>query len=131
MPGGLQALTQHAASVMGSLSTHPYLDSTAVADEGELLARDLGNNYAMLLENHGLLTVGRTAAEAFFYHYNLEMACKMQVDILSCSDNPIEITPEARVPLMEWGSHENGPHGEREWPALLRMLDRKHPDYRD
>jgi len=130
-PGGLRPLTQHAAIVLGTLSTHPYLDSTAVADEGQILAHDLGNNHAMLLENHGILTVGRTAAEAFFYHYYVEMACKMQVDILSCTDAPIEITAEAAAPLMAWGSPDNGPHGEREWPALMRMLDRKHPGYRD
>ena len=54
MPDGLLPLSQHAGFVLGTLATHPYQDSTAVADEGALLARDLGDNFAMLLENHGL-----------------------------------------------------------------------------
>jgi ribulose-5-phosphate 4-epimerase/fuculose-1-phosphate aldolase len=130
-PGGLLPLTQHAGVVLGTLSTHPYQDSTAVADEGELLARDLGQNYAMLLENHGLLTVGRTAAEAFTYHYYLEMACKVQVDILSMTGKPIVPAPEAIAPVMEWGNPATGPKGDNYWPALLRLVERKYPDYLD
>ena len=33
MPEGLLPLSQHAGFVLGTLSTHPYQDSTAVADE--------------------------------------------------------------------------------------------------
>ncbi len=131
MPGGLQPLSQHAGIVLGSLATHAYQDVTEAEDECALLGRDLGNAQAMLLENHGILTVGRTAAEAFYYHYYLEMACKVQVDVLAGTDNPIRIPDDALKPLMEWGDPANGPHGDVEWPALMRMLDRKHPDFRD
>jgi ribulose-5-phosphate 4-epimerase/fuculose-1-phosphate aldolase len=131
VPGGLRPLTQHAGSVLATLALHPYQDSTAVADEGALLVRDLGQNYAMLLENHGLLVVGRTAAEAFVYHYYLEMACRMQVDILSQTASPIEITPEALEPLITWGTPGNEPKGAVQWPALLRMLEREHPGFRE
>ena len=101
-----------------------------VADEGALLASDLGNNFAMLLQNHGLLAVGRTAAEAFAYHYFLEMACKVQVDVLSATDHPILISDEAMEALHEWGAPENGPHGDVQWPSLMRMLDRTVPEFR-
>ena len=129
-PGGLMPLSQHAGFVLGTLSTHPYQDSTAVVDEGALLARDLGANYAMLLQNHGLLVVGRSAAEAFIFHYYLEMACKIQIDILSCTDNPIRIADDAMASLHEWGSPAAGLQGEKQWPALMRMLDQKYPGYR-
>ena len=131
MPEGLLPLSQHAGFVLGTLSSHPYQDSTVVADEGALLARDLGDNYAMLLQNHGLLVVGRTAAEAFLYHYYLEMACKIQVDILAGTDRPIEITPDAMAALHDWGAPANGPHGGVQWPSLMRMLDRTVPEYRE
>jgi len=131
MPGGLQPLSQHAGFVIGTLSSHPFQDSTVVADEGAVLANDLGDNYAMLLENHGLLCVGRTPAELFAYHYFLEMACKIQVDILSCTDSPIEITDDAMAALHAWGSPEAGPQGAKPWPALMRMLDRTQSDYKD
>lgn len=131
MPDGLLPLSQHAGFVIGTLSRHPYQDSTAVADEGEILARDLGDNFAMLLENHGLLVVGRSAAEAFVYHYYLEMACKIQVDILGATDHPTQITADAMEALHDWGDPKNGPHGKVQWPALMRMLDRTVPEYRD
>ena len=130
MPGGLRPLSQHAGFVLGTTSTHPFQDATAVEDEGAVLAADLGDNFAMLLENHGLLVVGRTAAEAFIYHYYLEMACKIQVDILSSVQAPIEIPEEAEKALHDWGSPKNGPQGELQWGALIRMLDRTVPDFR-
>ena len=130
MPGGLLPLSQHAGFVLGTLATHHYQDSTAVEDEGALLAHDLGSNFAMLLQNHGLLVVGRTAAEAFIYHYHLEMACRMQVDILGCTDTPIMITPDALPSLLEWGAPTSRVQGEDQWPALIRMLDAMYPDYK-
>ena len=130
MPDGLLPLSQHAGFVLGTLSSHPYQDSTAVEDEGALLARDLGDNYAMLLQNHGLLVVGRTAAEAFIYHYYLEMACKIQVDVLAATDNPIRITDDAMAALHDWGSPADGPQGGIQWPSLMRMLERTAPEYR-
>ncbi len=130
MPEGLQPLSQHAGFVLGTLSSHPYQDSTAVEDEGAMLARDLSSNFAMLLQNHGLLAVGRTAAEAFIYHYYLEMACKIQVDILGATDRPIEITEDAMAALHDWGAPESGPHGELQWPSLIRMLERTVPEFR-
>ncbi|WP_170336177.1 class II aldolase/adducin family protein [Ruegeria arenilitoris] len=129
MPQGLLPLSQHAGFVLGTLSSHPYQDSTAVEDEGALLARDLGSNFAMLLQNHGLLAVGRTAAEAFTYHYYLEMACKIQVDILGATDKPTAITKDAMAALHDWGAPENGPHGGVQWPSLIRMLERTVPEY--
>ena len=131
MPQGLLPLSQHAGFVLASLSSHPYQDSTAASDEGDLLVRDLGDNQAMLLQNHGLLAVGRTAAEAFKYHYMLELACKIQVDVLSCTEQPILIDDEALQALHTWGSPESSLKGEHHWPALLRMLDRSQPDYKD
>jgi len=131
MPEGLLPLSQHAGFVLGTLASHPYQDSTAVEDEGAVLARDLGDKFAMLLQNHGLLVVGRTAAEAFIYHYYLEMACKVQVDILGATDDPVRIEPEAMAALDDWGSPAKGPHGAFQWNALLRMLERTVPDFRD
>ena len=48
-------------------------------DERERLVRDLGDNNAMILRHHGLLTTGRTVADAFYEMYYLEQACRLQV----------------------------------------------------
>ncbi len=129
MEGGLRPLSQHAGEVLDTISSHPYQDSTAVENEGKLLGDDLGDNFLMLLENHGILAVGRTAAEVFWYHYTLEMACKIQIDVLHAGNKGIEISPDALKPLVEYGKPENGLKGENQWPALIRMLNRKCPDF--
>lgn len=131
MPGGLQPLSQHAGSILATVATHPYQDVTSAEDECALLAKDLGGAFTLLMENHGLLTVGRTAAEAFTFHYYMEMACKIQVDILAATDAPIEIPPAALEPLMEWGRPDDTPVGANYWPALVRMVDRRYPGFDD
>ncbi|MEP4038531.1 class II aldolase/adducin family protein [Pseudophaeobacter sp.] len=129
MPQGLLPISQHSGFVLGTLATHPFQDSTVVADEGVALAADLGANYTMLLQNHGLLAVGRTAAEVFMYHYHLEASCKILADVLGAVQNPILIPDAALDPLLAWGAPENGPHGGHIWPALLRRLEREQPGY--
>ena len=43
----------------------------------------------MLLQNHDILALGRTAAEVFMHLYNLEAACKIQVDVLAAAPNAL------------------------------------------
>jgi ribulose-5-phosphate 4-epimerase/fuculose-1-phosphate aldolase len=94
--------------------------------------RDLGNYKAMILRNHGLLAVGASISEAFTNLFWLERACKAQVAAMSCgtklhlpAQDVIQKTnhlyrPETR---RRWGPLE--------WPALLRLADRKYPGFRD
>ena len=131
MQGGLRPYSQHAMTVLGTLSTHPYQDVDESDDECELLGLDLADNFVMILENHGLLACGRTAAEAFLYHYYTEMACKVQVDILQSGVPTILPAQKAVQDVMDWGKPGAEPHGSQDWPALLRLLDRKDPTYKD
>ena len=131
MEVGLLPLSQHAGTVMGQVTYHDYQDVTEAADECDFLARDIEDKNLMIMRNHGLLACGRTAAEAFIYHYYLEMACKIQVDVLSSGVKTVE-PPEAAIEsLAQWGEPRAEPWGEQEWPALIRMLERKDPSYRD
>ncbi len=131
MEAGLLPLSQHAGTVMGQVTYHDYQDVTEAADECDFLARDIEDKNLMIMRNQGLLACGRTAAEAFIYHYYLEMACKIQVDVLSSGVKTVE-PPEAAIKsLSKWGEQRAEPWGEQEWPALIRMLERKDPSYRD
>ena len=88
----------------------------------------------MILHNHGLLSVGRTVAEAFYLLYYLENACKVQVDVLSSG---LEyVTPDDTViaELAEYGRpHTDGPIKDIGilWDALIRMLDSEDSSYKD
>lgn len=131
MQCGLMPLSQHSNIILPTVCYHDYQDVTQNADECEALARDLADNYLMIMRNHGLLSVGRTVAECFYYLYFLEMSCKIQVDVLSSGQEPILVSDDIVQELFhDGGVPETPPQGIRVWLAMTRMLDRQGIDYR-
>ncbi|WP_313389782.1 class II aldolase/adducin family protein [Achromobacter aegrifaciens] len=128
---GLLPLTQTAMR----FAKIPYHDYESVAidlDERARLVADLGQSEAMILRNHGLLAAGPSIAQAFNTLYWLEMACKAQVDALAA--NRELCVPPPEVVEKTWHLYQpttRRPFGELEWPAMLRLMDRKDPGYRD
>ena len=128
---GLLPITQTAMYFDG-VGMHEYESVAIDLDEQQRLVRDLGARKAMILRNHGLLAVGASVSEAFTNMFWLERACQAQLAAMACnaklhlpSQEVIEKTnrlyrPETR---RRWGPLE--------WPALLRMLDRRDSSYRD
>jgi len=111
------------------IAYHDYEGPALRLDERERLVKSLGDREALILRNHGLLTVGASIPECFNNHYRLERACQLQVMTLSC-------TADYRLPPDEvvQASYDNFKTGTRrrgllEWPSLLRKLDRKDPSY--
>ena len=102
------------------------------ASKQALLAQALGSGEAMILRNHGVLTVGRTCAEAFNAMHHLELACRAQLAAMACQ---VPLVMMAQPVLQATRSHDQPgkrpPDALREWPALLRKLDRLDPTYRD
>src|SRR3989454_4540030 len=76
---GLLPLSQQAMLARASLAYHDYEGLALNEGEKPRLVADLGDKHHLILRNHGLLTVGRTAAEAFLGMYLLESACKIQI----------------------------------------------------
>ena len=75
---GVLPLSQHSIFVLSSLAYHDYEGVALEADEKPRLVRDLGDKRFLMLRNHGLLTVGRSVAEAFVAMYFFETTCMMQ-----------------------------------------------------
>ena len=80
MEDGLLPLTQQSNECMGTVCYHDYALATESEEECRRIGEDLGDSYIMFMRNHGLLTVGRTVSEAFYFMYTIENACKVQVD---------------------------------------------------
>jgi ribulose-5-phosphate 4-epimerase/fuculose-1-phosphate aldolase len=122
--GGLLPLNQ--------VALHEY---EGVADDDNLserdrLVRDLGpSKHCMILRTHGLLTVGVTVAEAFYFMYYLEQACRIQVAAQS-TGVPLSIPSEAVQRRTAAQFTYGGDHGWLVWQALRRKMDREQPDYR-
>jgi len=127
---GLLPLTQHAMRFVGRIGYHDYEGVALNDDEKPRLVRDLGDKRSLVLRNHGLLTVGRTVAEAFVAMYFLEAACMMQVRAQSGGGALNRIGPAIVEGAEEqWQRVTHGAGGGLAWPALLRKLDRENPGY--
>ena len=136
MRQGLMPISQHAMRFFGCTSYHDYEGPAFNTEEKSRLQADLGSNDVLLLRNHGLLACGRTVEEAFNVMYYLEMASRIQVDALSAGVAEVLIASEAAARSVNevMGKHGNPEHhgafdGSREWPAMLRLLDRVNPGY--
>jgi ribulose-5-phosphate 4-epimerase/fuculose-1-phosphate aldolase len=114
-----------------NISYHDYMGVVLDLREQEVLVRDLGQSEAMILRNHGLLTVGRSVGEAFNWMHRLELSCRAQVKAMSCN-TPLQTVPQdvLQETYMNYQPQTRRPYGLMEWPALLRLLDRMDSSFR-
>ena len=119
---------------MGDVAYHGFEGPALRLDERERIVSDLGDKRIMVLRNHGLLTVGATAAEAFMAMYRMERACRYQLAFqqanapLSPIPEQVQMDTMARGRKAFWSGGALDPN-RLEWPALLRRLDRIDPSY--
>ena len=133
---GLKPLTQHALAIIAHTAYHGYEGIATDLSERDRLVADLGDANLLILRNHGLLTVGRTIAEAFVWMYRAERACRMQVAFDQTGEPAVEIPAEVQETTIARNLKANSPEGHRpigvyEWPALLRRLDQIDQSYKD
>jgi ribulose-5-phosphate 4-epimerase/fuculose-1-phosphate aldolase len=132
MKCGLLPIAQTSMRWAKGVAYHDFEGIAINLEERERLVRDLGENDAMILRNHGLLTCGPSIPECFNNMFRLERACQLQVTTLSCNTE-IQLPPQEIVDET-WHLFQPGVRrrfGLLEWPALLRKLDRVDPSYRD
>ena len=129
---GLLPLSQISLFPYISLGYHDY-EGVALRDEEKpRLVADLGDNNALILRNHGLLTTGPTIADAYLMMYALETACQVQVMAQSAGGELVMVPPPIVSGAKAMADQVlRGLGGEIAWPGLLRQLDRKDPSFRD
>ncbi|MBA3056145.1 MAG: class II aldolase/adducin family protein [Sphingomonadales bacterium] len=135
MPQGLMPITQNALRFTGRIGYHEFEGPAIDEDERVRLVAALGTHNALVLRNHGLLTVGRSIGEAFWLMQRLETACKIQVAALAAGPPhwPSEQAQQRTSAVFDprTGSEHVALNGALEWQALLRQLDRTDQSYRD
>ena len=126
---GLMPLQIDGLSFHNRVAYHDFEGLSVDTGERERLAADLGDLNAMILRNHGLLTCGGTVGAAFMEMYYLERACNLQMQVLA-TGRPLEMPAEE---LCERTAEQAGrfPPGKYEWPALMRLVEKKAPDFSD
>uniref|UniRef100_A0A8C6YB97 Alpha-adducin n=1 Tax=Naja naja TaxID=35670 RepID=A0A8C6YB97_NAJNA len=135
MKRGLLPISPEALS-LGEVAYHDYHGILVNEEEKALIQKNLGpKSKVLILRNHGLVSVGESVEEAFYYIHNLVVACEIQVRTLASAggaDNLVLLDPskyksrphchesaagEGTVPHPKWQT------GEQEFEALMRMLD--------
>jgi len=109
---------------------HDYEGITEDFDERERIKNALGQNRALIMRNHGLTTVGKTARESFILMKYLINAADVQMKMMATGDELIEIPPAiCEKTAAQFESHDSG-RGSSDWPAYMRMLDQTDRSYR-
>jgi len=129
--GGLMPLNQTAMIVREDLAYHEYEGIALDLAERPRLVADLGAKNAMLLWNHGTLTVGKSVANAFLTMYFLERACAMQIATLAGGANIHHASESVRALVARQAAFGKGMVDDLAWTALLRKIDRIDPSYKD
>jgi len=128
---GLLPLNQTAMIVSSDVAYHDYEGIAFNLEERPRLVADLGDRSAMILRNHGTLTVGPSVPAAFLTMYFLERACAMQIATLA-GGAPLHL-PSADVQALVRAQAQRG-RGMVDmlaWTPLIRMLDKRDASYRD
>jgi ribulose-5-phosphate 4-epimerase/fuculose-1-phosphate aldolase len=91
----------------------------------------LGQNQILISRNHGYYALGETAAAAFFRAYFLRQTCSAQIKTLSMGRelHLIDAQKVARYQDQMAASEHYNYDGKTEWSGLIRMLDKRDPDY--
>ena len=106
-------------------------------DERERLVRDLGQHFACILRNHGLLACGVSVSHAWMVLYFLEKCAQSQLDAMAAAHG---VGKKVSLPSPEVCEHtaqqfdsfrENLAGSRRDWPTFLAELDREDPSYRN
>jgi ribulose-5-phosphate 4-epimerase/fuculose-1-phosphate aldolase len=125
---GLLPLNQTAMLLNGQIAYHDFEGVALNHDERPRLVADLGTKNAMILRNHGTLSVGKSVGEAFTVMYFLERACAMQVaaqagKVLRVPEDHVQGVVEQQAAGLSMVADM------LVWPALKRKLARTNPGF--
>jgi ribulose-5-phosphate 4-epimerase/fuculose-1-phosphate aldolase len=128
---GLLPLSFSSAFFSGRIAYHDFEGITLERDECTRLARDLGDKNVMILRNHGLLTAGRTLAEAFTLHYMLQRACEVQAAIQTAGAASLAIPAAIGEKAAAQFARAMDAGGEANllFDAMQRWMQQKDPSY--
>jgi len=129
---GLIYVDQGGCSLYGDIAYHDYEGLAQDEEEGPRIVADLGDKHAMIMWNHGLLTVGRTIGEAFSTMVRLTAACSVQVKLMTAGADirhlPQEIVEHTNAQMTARRGNKSG--GELDWQMYLRQAEQLDPGFR-
>ena len=127
--------SQTAAFFHGTIAYDDHYSGTAdTLEEGERLAGLVGDKDIVFMKNHGVLVTGDTVAQAYRRLYKLERVCRAQVLALATGRPLSVLSDEIVARVQSPAPDDRHSPAERErlyFEAMMRVLDRENPGYRD
>jgi ribulose-5-phosphate 4-epimerase/fuculose-1-phosphate aldolase len=126
---GIPYWVQDSSMLYGKIGYHDWEGLSVDLDERFRIAENLGDKKVLVMRNHGFLSVGQTAGEAFMNMYYMIRMCEVAVQAESSG---LELDPASpELWKMSCKQYEAFTPGKYEWPALKRRADRADPSYRN
>src|SRR3954467_14001845 len=122
---GLLPVHMYSHNFWQRVSYHDFEGPSMRLDERPRLVQSLGDkNQAIILRNHGLLTVGRTIPEAFIRFWRLNRSCEIQLAAQAAKLRlPSADVCEASFQMGEEFLADQADVGQLEFDSLVRKLD--------
>ena len=130
---GLLPVHMYSHNFWKRVSYHDFEGPSMRLDERARLTGSLGSaNQALILRNHGLLTLGKTIPEAFIRFWRLNRACEIQLAAQSSKLRlPSAEVCEASFAMGEEFLTDQADLGMLEFKALVRKIDQQDASYKN
>ena len=130
---GLITVDQSGCHLYGEVGTHDLEGFAQEEEEVPRILRDLGEKRALIMWNHGLLTVGRTIGEAFLFMRRLVDACELQERLMATGAEirriPDDVLEHTRAQIES--KRKNPTYSDAEWNYHMRLAQRLDPSFAD
>ncbi|MEE3851300.1 class II aldolase/adducin family protein [Gordonia sp. LSe1-13] len=134
---GLLPLNQISMEFHNRVGYHDYEGVALNLDEQKRIVDDIGDHNSLILRNHGLLTVGETPGRAFLRMHYLNKACEIQVAATRAGEVRLPDERIAEHTARQLNGEDAGDDYTDDvgldlaWQAMLRLVERIAPDYKD
>ena len=130
---GLLPVHMYSHNFWQRVSYHNFEGPSMRLDERERLVASFGReNQALILRNHGLLTVGKTIPEAFIRFWRLNRSCEIQLAAQSAKLRlPSPAVCEASYEMGEEFLADQADLGQLEFDAILRKIEARDASYKN
>jgi ribulose-5-phosphate 4-epimerase/fuculose-1-phosphate aldolase len=125
----LLPLTQISMEFFRRVAYHDFGGIELDVNVSDKIVQDLGEHHCMIMRNHGLLTVGNSIPEAFYYMHYLHQSCEIHINTMKITDAPL-IPSDA---VCEHTANQYEQFHDKDvqmiWDAMMRKLDREMPGW--
>ena len=130
----IKEIGQTEVGMMNRIAYDDHYTGPAVEpEEGERLAKVIGDKTVLFMANHGITTMGETIADAYDLLYYVERAAQVQIYAMwtgqPLKQLPATVVEKTKRDIGGAGLYDGPSPAQRHFDALKRILDRQEPDY--